>query len=153
MDKVKRLMEASCWKRLTVGETGSYSDGLMGRDMFSKSLTQFSADGQGCVPSLLLDGRPNYSGGNEDNVYLFQKAPWHTVRRNVGQPLAGSLLLSPWFWCARGFVCALQECVSPVLYKFCNQILLASKVKIPGGSQSLCWTPRLRNLLWVLELS
>ena len=27
MDKDKRLMEASCWERLTVGETGSCSDG------------------------------------------------------------------------------------------------------------------------------
>ena len=31
---------------------------LMGRAMFSKSLTQFSVDGQGCVPSLLFDLRP-----------------------------------------------------------------------------------------------
>ena len=35
--------------------------------MFSKSLIQFSADGQGCVPSLLLDLSPNYGGGNEDD--------------------------------------------------------------------------------------
>ena len=35
--------------------------------MLSKSLTQFSVDGQGCVPSLLFDLRPNYGGGNEDN--------------------------------------------------------------------------------------
>ena len=27
MEKDKRLMEASCWERLTVGETGSCSDG------------------------------------------------------------------------------------------------------------------------------
>ena len=26
MEKDKRLMEASCWERLTEGETGSYSD-------------------------------------------------------------------------------------------------------------------------------
>ena len=35
-----------------------------------------------------------------------------------------------------GFVCTLQESVSPVLWKFCNQIPLAFKVKFPGGSQS-----------------
>ena len=34
----------------------------------------------------------------------------------------------------------------------CNKIPLASKVKFPGGSQSLCQSPRLGNLLWVLEL-
>ena len=50
-------------------------------------------------------------------------------------------------------VCALQESVSPVLWKFCNKIPLASKVKIPGGSQSFCKITRLRNLLCVLELS
>ena len=41
--------------------------------MFIKSLIQFSVDGQGCVPSLLLDLRPNYDGGNEDNGGLLQK--------------------------------------------------------------------------------
>ena len=47
----------------------------------------------------------------------------------------------------------LQESISPVLCKFCDQILLASKVKFSGGSQSLCQIPRLGNSLWVLELS
>ena len=41
---------------------------------------------------------------------------------------------------------------SPILWKFCNQIPLAFKVKFPGDPQSLCWIPRLRNLLWALEL-
>ena len=52
-----------------------------------------------------------------------------------------------------GFICALQESVSPVLWKFCNQIPLASKVNVPEGSQSLCRTPRLGSVLWVIELS
>ena len=50
------------------------------------------------------------------------------------------------------FVCAFQESISPVLWKFYNQIPLASKVKFPRGSQSLCWIPTLGNLLWVLGL-
>ena len=37
------------------------------------------------------------------------------------------------------------------LRKFCNPVPLAFKGKFPGGSQSLCWIPRLGNLLWVLE--
>ena len=37
------------------GETGVV---LMGGAMLSKSLIQFSVDGQGCVPSLLSDLRP-----------------------------------------------------------------------------------------------
>ena len=55
----------------------------------------------------------------------------------LAQSLGGSRLLSPGSWCTRGFVCALQESVSPVLWKVCNQIPLASKVKFPGGSQSV----------------
>ena len=47
----------------------------MGRTMLSKSLTQFSVDGQDCVPSLLFDLNPNCSGGNEDNGDLLQKVP------------------------------------------------------------------------------
>ena len=48
---------------------------LMGRAMLSKSSIQFSVDGQGCVPSLLFDLRPNYGGGNEDNGGLLQNVP------------------------------------------------------------------------------
>ena len=48
---------------------------LVGGAMFSKSLTQFSVDGQGCVPSLLFDLRQNYGRGNEENDNLFQKVP------------------------------------------------------------------------------
>ena len=43
--------------------------------MLSKSLIQFSVDGQGCVPSLFFDLRPNYGGGNEENGDLLQKVP------------------------------------------------------------------------------
>jgi len=44
--------------------------------MLSKSLIQFFVDGQGCISSLLLDLRPNYGGGNEeDNGDLLQKIP------------------------------------------------------------------------------
>ena len=37
---------------------------------------------------------------------------------SLGHSLVGSLLFSPGSWCAQGFVCALQESVSPGLYKF-----------------------------------
>ena len=56
----------------TVGDTGLV---LMGRAMLSKSLIQFSVDGQGCVPSLFFDLRPNYGQGKEDNGDLLQKVP------------------------------------------------------------------------------
>ena len=65
MDKDKRLMEASCWKRLTSGETGPCPDRPA---MLSKSLIQFPVDGQGCVLTL-------YGRRNEDNGDLLQKVP------------------------------------------------------------------------------
>ena len=43
--------------------------------MLSKSLIQFSVEGQGCVLSLLFDLKLNYGGGNEDNDDLLQKVP------------------------------------------------------------------------------
>ena len=80
----------------------------------------------------LVDLRPNYGGGNDDNYNLLQNVPgrlchhWPTPpidtpghsQASLGQSLVGSLLLSPGSWCARGFVCALQESVSPVMCKF-----------------------------------
>ena len=41
-----------------------------------------------------------------------------TLTANVGQFLVGSLLLAPGSRCTQGFICALQESVSPVLCKF-----------------------------------
>ena len=65
-------MEASLWERMIGGKVGLV---LMGRAMLNKSLIQFSVDGRGCVPSLLFDLMPNYSGGNEDNGDLLPKVP------------------------------------------------------------------------------
>ena len=48
---------------------------------------------------------------------------------NVGQFLVGSLLLSPGSWYTQGFICALQEPVSPVLCKsrwFCGGLMVTS---------------------------
>ena len=45
------------------------------------------------------------------------ETPVHSWER-LGQSVLGSLLLSPGSWCTQGFVCALQESVSPVLCKF-----------------------------------
>ena len=92
---------------------------LMGRAIFSKSLIQFSVEGQGYVPSPLFDLRPNWS---------WASTPGHS-QASLDQSLLGTLLLSPGPWCTEGFVCALQDSVSPVLFKLCNQIPLASKVK------------------------
>ena len=51
---------------------------LMGGAVLSKSSIQFSVYGQGCVPSLLFDLRPNYGGGNEIMATSF-KSPMHVL--------------------------------------------------------------------------
>ena len=115
-----------------------------GRDSESKRLGPKRADGQ-----MALAG----------NILVRQRGthihPGHNVgigsQTSLVQSLLGTLLLlSPGSSSAQGFVCVLQESVSPVLCKFCDQIPLASKVKFPGGSQSLCQIPGLGNLLLAL---
>ena len=112
---------------------------LMGGAMLSKFLIQFSVDGQGSVPFLLFGLRPNYGGGKAENGDLLQKVRCTHYRTQCPRPCSrpplthasagdswtltdksgsvsvGSPLLSPGFLCAQGFVCALQESVSPVL--------------------------------------
>ena len=77
--------------------------------------------------------------------------------RNSQASLAQSLLSHCSFLWVLGHtrlcLCPPRVSVSPVLWKFCNQILLAFRVKFPGGLQSLCWIPRLGNLWFTLELS
>ena len=144
----------------------------MGRAMISKSLIQFSVDGRGCVPYSCLAwgqtmvGVMMVKGLLQKDLGL--QCPWPcsrplsthasardswTLTGKSGAVSCGTLLLSPGSWCTQYFVCALQEFPSPVLWKFCNKIPLTSKVQFPGGSQSLCWIPRLGNLLCILELS
>ena len=48
---------------------------LMSGAMFNKSLIHVALDGQGRVPSLLLDLRPNYGGVDEGNNDFLQKVP------------------------------------------------------------------------------
>ena len=81
-------MEASSWERLTKGRLGLV---LMGRAMLSKSLIQFFVEGQGCVPSLLFDLRPNYGGSNKENGNLLPKVPCtaHTATPSAPNPAAG----------------------------------------------------------------
>ena len=57
------------------------------------------------------------------NPHLHQRllnTPGH-FQASLAQSLVGSLFLSPGSWCAQSFVSALQESVSPVLWKSCNQ--------------------------------
>ena len=65
----------------------------MDRAMLSKSLTQFSIDRWGCVPSLLLDLRPNY--GDEDNGDLLPKVPLQALLHSVPPALLQATVNPP----------------------------------------------------------
>ena len=70
------------------------------------------------------------------------------------QPPVGSLLLSSGAWCVQYSLCPPGlESVSPVLWKSCSQIPRAVKIRFPGDSQCLYWTPRLGSLTWGSEPS
>ena len=129
MEKDKRLMEASWWKRLTEGEPGSCSDGRgHAQKIFNLSFCWWVGL---CSPrpSAIYLG-PNYGESNKDNGDLLQNVPcthcytqcpqtcirplpthasagdfWHSWA-SLGQSLAGSLLLSSGSWCAQGSICA-----------------------------------------------
>ena len=60
--------------------------------MLSKSLIQFSAEGWGCVPSLLFDLRPNSCEGNENNDDLLQNVPYMHCYTECPQPCSRPLL-------------------------------------------------------------
>ena len=64
----------------------------MGGVKLSKSLIQFSVDGLGCVPSLLLGLRPNYGEGNKDNGDLLQKVPCRHCCTQCPRPCSRPLL-------------------------------------------------------------
>ena len=105
---------------------------LKGEVKLSKSLIQFSDDGLGCVPSLLLVVEvmkimaASFKRSHSCTAALSPSDPAAGHRRPetpehswtcLGQSLVGSLLVSPGSWCAQGSVCALkslfpQSCVS-----------------------------------------
>ena len=117
------------------------------RAMLSKSLTQFSVDGRGYIPSPLFDLRPNYSVGNKDNGDVLQQVSCtHCYTQcpqpcsqpslthasagdsghswaSLGQSLVGSLLFSPGSWCTQGSVCACQEFVSQSCVRSGNSMM------------------------------
>ena len=80
-----------------------------------------------------------------------------TTNPHLGQRLPDTHgVTAPFSWVlvhTRFCLCPPRVSVSPVLWKFSNQIPLTFKVRFPGDSQSLCQIPRLRSLLGCLELS
>ena len=68
--RIRGLWKLPDWSDWLWGKLGLV---LMSGAMLSKSLIQFSVDGQGCVPFLLFGLRPNYGRGNEGDGDLLQK--------------------------------------------------------------------------------
>ena len=138
---------------------------LMGGAMLNKSLIQFSVDERGSVASLLFGPRPNYGGGDEDNGNLLQKdscvpcctqcpqpcscpplthasaGDFWTLTASLGQSPVGVIAPFSWVLVSTWFCFALQEPAFSVLWNFCNQIPLASKVKFPVGLSPFARSP------------
>ena len=125
---------------------------------------QCSVDGWGCVPYLLFTWSQTivevmkiittsfkcshawtaaFSAPSPTAVHCWPTPLLETpglLWASLGQSLVGSLLLSPGSWCTQGSVCALQESVSPVLYKFwrlCGGLMVTSSKRayaIPRSS-------------------
>ena len=83
--------------------------------------------------STVIFSAPDPAGSHSQPMPPLE-TPGHS-QASLGESLVGSLLLFSGSWCTILFVPS--NSVSPVLCKFCNQIPLASKVKFPGGSQSV----------------
>ena len=72
------------------------------------------------------------------------ETPGH-LQASLGQSLVQSLLLSPESWYIQGFVCALQESLSPVLCKFWLSYIFLLFFGI-------LYTVRVMNLHFLLEI-
>ena len=88
--------------------------------MFSKSLIQFSVDEGGCVPSLLLDLRPKYGGGNEDTDDLLQNVPCTAQLQSVS-PTLQQAPANPWSarasWTLTGMSGSVSRGVTAYVFK------------------------------------
>ena len=114
--------------------------------LFQKDLCQHAA-----APRTIVVSASGSMAGHRQPVPLLETAGHSqaslAVFYGVTVPFSWVLMLTS--FC----LCPSRVSVSPVLWKFCNQILLAFKVNFPGGLLSLCWIARLGNLLFTLELS
>ena len=132
MNEDKRLVQASWWEGQAIGKTESCFDG---QGLLSKSWIQFSANGWGCIPSLLVVGPQAAQSKPLQPKYLCQHpAPPRTIAANVPVP-AASCWKRPWnphrqVWlnlcgehcffplgpgCTQDFVCDIQGFLAPFL--------------------------------------
>ena len=109
-----------------MGESGLV---VMGGAMLGKSLIHFLLLGGLCAFPVVWPEAKHGRGqrASASTVVASAPTPWQATadprlcwrlldaHGKSGSVSCGSLLLSPGSWCTQGFVCALQESVSPVL--------------------------------------
>ena len=76
-----------------------------------------------------------------------------TLIGKTGTLFCGVTVPFPWVLVLTNVCLCPPKSVSPVVWKFCYQILLTLKVRFPGSSLSPCQIPRFRSLNWVLDPS
>ena len=77
-------------------------------------------------------------------THAFSGDSW-TLTGKSGSVSCGDTASFSWLLVCTWFCLCPSRLCFPVLWKYCNQIPLASKVKFPGDSQSLCWIPIREN--------
>ena len=85
--------------------------------LLSNPLIQFSIDGQGCVPFVLLHLRPNYGAGNEDKGP--SKGPMHALLHSVPLTLQQAIT-NP---CLRGLLDTYRQVWISLLWSQCSFLL------------------------------
>ena len=106
---------------------------LMGQAMLSKSLIQFSVDGWGCVPSLLLGLRPNYDRGNGSTP---SKGLKHTLLYSV--PLTPQQVTVDPHLCRRLLDTHRQVWIS-FLQRYCSFLLAPGAHKVLSVLSRVCF--------------
>ena len=107
---------------------------LMGGARLSKSLMQFSVDGQNCC-SQDCSCQCSWPHNRPLSTHVSAGHSW-ILTGNSGSVCCGITAPFSWSWCRQGFVCALQESVS----QSCGSSVIKSH-----------WPPK-SNSLWVLSL-
>ena len=115
----------------------------------------------GSMAGLMVTCKKTYAKGHLPGLLLLVQQ-WTTAgpclhrRLSVLAGRSGSVscgITVPFSWvlaCAKFCSCPprVESLFPPVLWKCCNQIPPAFKVRFPGESQSLCGIPRLGSLKW-----
>ena len=119
----------------------------------------------GCLVRLVVTSRRVYAKGDLPRMLLPVLSPQRgpadppvhrrpsNTSRSLGSTSCGATALFLWVLVPARFCLTLQDKSLfapgfPVLWKSCNQISLAFKVRFPGDSRCICQIPSLGSLTW-----